>query len=220
MLPPDTPVRVEDFVLVLTGPNARVFDERFNVSQNDWTHRLRNQLQELRTNKLLARFPEISAVSIIDKCKRRVRQVAADKFCLSLDNVSVPFFTLAERFLGLLALGKINGKHDAAVRHTRKHSATDKHRYPAAVSPHVELLIGSTDPPCERLLNRLLIQMQLIRLCKSPATQLALVELGATQASQREISFICGCDAPLEVPDGNRNHVAFINAPKLGVALS
>src|SRR4029434_7736321 len=95
VLPPDTPVGFEDFVLVLASPNTRVRNERFNVCRNGWTNRLWNQLQELHADKLFAGFPKISAVSIIDKCERRVRQVAADKFRLSLHNVSVPLFTLA-----------------------------------------------------------------------------------------------------------------------------
>src|SRR5882724_7476582 len=93
VLPPDTSVGVEDFVLVLASPNARVLNERFNMYENGWTRRLWNQLQELHADKLFACFPKIPAVSIIDKRERRVRQVAADKFCLSLHNVSVPLFT-------------------------------------------------------------------------------------------------------------------------------
>src|SRR6266850_450633 len=89
VLPPDTPVGFEDFVLVLASPNARVLNERFNVFENGWTHRLWNQLQELHADKLFACFPKIPAVSIIDKRERRVRQVAADKFCFrSMRNVS------------------------------------------------------------------------------------------------------------------------------------
>ena len=80
---------------MLAGPNARVRNQRFNVCRNGWTHRLWNQLQELHADELFAGFSKVSAVSIIDKRERRVRQVAADKFCLSLHNVSVPLFTLA-----------------------------------------------------------------------------------------------------------------------------
>src|SRR5207342_2005916 len=97
-------------------------------------------------------------------------------------------------FFGLLALGEINNKHHAAVRHTGKHPAADKHRYLAAVPPHVVLFIGSTEPPCDRLLNGLLVQMQLIRWRKFSATQLALVELSPTKAGQREVSIVCVCD--------------------------
>src|SRR5262249_15933366 len=145
--------------------------------------------------------------------------VAADKFCLSLDNVSVPFFTLAERLLGLLALGEINGKHDAAVRHTRKHPAANKHRYPAPVSPHVVLFIRSEDAPCDCLLNGLPVQMQMIGRRKVFTTQLAFVEFGATKAGQREVSIICVRDASVKIPKSNRHHVAFINTPKLRIAL-
>src|SRR5438445_12655961 len=132
---------------------------------------------------------------------------------------SVVLLALAQFLFGFLALAEINGKHDATARYSRKQTTANKDRNGTPVSPHVNLLVRSTNTLCDRLLDGLFVQMQLIRAGEFLATQLMVVEFGTGNPGQFQIRIIGVGNESFEVPNSDRHHVAFVNASKLCLAI-